>query len=149
MNDEHPEELTQNAREAISRIANREAIQIPDEIDRAILTAAADRSALIRRGRRPITLRPIRWAAAAALLLAIGIWGFNRSNDEPRRDATATLVGDIDHDGHIDIVDAYLLDRELVGASRPEWDFDGNGRVDASDVRHLAARAVALDGGNG
>lgn len=57
--------------------------------------------------------------------------------------------GDVNADGKVDILDAYLLQRRIELARQLEamWDVTGDGQVDESDVRAIAARAVSLEGG--
>jgi hypothetical protein len=86
----------------------------------------------------------LRWAAAAAavvLLLVI----------VPRlvRKPGAGLAGDLNHDGQVDILDAFALARELKSGTHlgPQLDINGDGLVDERDVATLAARAVSLGKG--
>ena len=57
-----------------------------------------------------------------------------------------TLRGDIDRNGKIDIVDAYLLARKLRRAemTHVSWDLNSDGRIDRLDVNKVAMRAVAI-----
>jgi len=61
----------------------------------------------------------------------------------------AVLPGDINRDGHVDILDAYLLQRRIESAATLEaaWDLTLDGQVDAQDVSVIAAESVKLDGG--
>ena len=88
-------------------------IDVPAEVSRRILRP--------RRAWRPIA------AAAAALLVAVGIWFAVR----PRK---------------IDIVDAYSVALRLRNGRsvEPTWDLNGDGKVDARDVDEIARRSVAL-----
>ena len=88
-------------------------IDVPAEVTRKILRP--------RRAWRPIA------AAAAALLIAVGIWFVVR----PRK---------------IDIVDAYSVALRLRNGQSVEasWDLNGDGKVDAKDVDEIARRSVAL-----
>lgn len=106
---------------------------VPAEADRAVLAAIAGQAARIRSGRR----RWLSWAgaAAAAALLAAGLWALARpASDRPRLGAGA------------DIVDAYLMDRALrSGRPAPkDWDLNRDGRVDRLDVDALARKAVRV-----
>ncbi len=61
----------------------------------------------------------------------------------------AALPGDVNGDGRVDILDAYVLQRRLETAAALEarWDINGDGRVDAQDVDAIAVESVKLDGG--
>ena len=56
---------------------------------------------------------------------------------------------DLNHDGQVDILDAFQLAREIKnGKARAQTeDFNGDGKVDAADVEFLARRAVSLEKG--
>ena len=56
---------------------------------------------------------------------------------------------DLNHDGKVDILDAFQLAREIKSGKPPAQieDFNGDGKVDAADVEILAKRAVSLDKG--
>jgi hypothetical protein len=57
---------------------------------------------------------------------------------------------DLNHDGRVDILDAFDLARTLKtrpGLTSPVMDVNGDGVVDERDVTSLAARAVQLPKG--
>jgi hypothetical protein len=56
---------------------------------------------------------------------------------------------DINHDGQVDILDAFALARQLkAGATpNPQLDLNGDGVVDERDLAAVAARAVSLEKG--
>ena len=56
---------------------------------------------------------------------------------------------DIDRNGRVDILDAFKLARHIESAGRTEteWDFNGDGLIDRSDVDVVANAAVRLDKG--
>jgi hypothetical protein len=56
---------------------------------------------------------------------------------------------DLNHDGRVDILDAFALARQLKSGapSGPGTDINGDGVVDQRDVEVLATRAVRLDKG--
>ena len=86
----------------------------------------------------------LRWAAAAAAVVLLLV-----TVPHLVRKPGAGLAGDLNHDGQVDILDAFALARELkTGAHpRPQWDINGDGVVDERDVATLAARAVSLGKG--
>ncbi len=115
-----------------------------------------------RRGRR---LAVTVTAAAAALVLSLGVWRLV----EPERDAepvakhaarpaaeSAAVDGslegtpagafDVDGSGNVDIVDAYVLARHVArqGGLERRWDANGDGIVDQQDVDAIAQLAVRL-----
>jgi hypothetical protein len=101
-------------------------VEVPPEIDRAILAAAA----------RP-RLRARWWvpaAAAAALLVALTL--------------RERAPGDVDGSGRVDILDAYLLALRIEGGAGAGRRFDvhGDGVVDRADVERIARLSVAVEG---
>ena len=81
--------------------------------------------------------RPVRYAAAAVLLIAILLAIFVA----PR----GGVPGDVDGSGEVDIVDAYLLAvRVREGRGEPRFDVSGDGKVDDEDVDRIARRSVSL-----
>lgn len=134
MNDDF--EISDELREAIRDVAKRDRLEIPDDVD-ARLRAAARRP----RGRL-LGLRRAAVAAAAALVLGLGLWAVGGRGPNSGAPAVAE-AGDLDGDGRIDIVDAYLLDRRL-DAAPAAGDVDGDGRVDRADLRRLLEEVVSL-----
>lgn len=96
-------------------------------------------------------------AAAIALVVWINIPGDLQqeqspltSNDQQATNTTQpALAGDVNSDGRIDILDAYLLQRrmDLAGTLETAWDLTRDGRVDRDDVSAIAAESVKLKGG--
>ncbi len=121
--------------------AYRPSASVPPEVDDAVLWAARQHFAQQRR-RRLI----FRWGAAgaiaAALILAVGLAIHPPGTTPP---TTVALHGDLNHDGRVDIVDAFLLAKSLE-AHTPvsEADFYHDGVVDQRDVQLLAQVAVSL-----
>ena len=149
------------------------AVPVPPQVDEAILSAA--RARIVRRRRAWILLRRVSvgaTAAAAAVGLAVWIGQANRqvtTTSEPMI-AAVTPAGpkDIDRNGQVDILDAFMLARHLderlegradapVGpqegaasrtkASDLSLDLNGDGVVDTGDVDVVAMAAVSLKGG--
>jgi hypothetical protein len=87
-------------------------------------------------------------AAAAILLLAAIPQFFRRPALGPSRDS-AYARGDLNHDGRVDILDAFALARQLKqgGTRNLQLDINGDDVVDERDVAALAARAVKLERG--
>jgi hypothetical protein len=114
-------------------------------VDRAVAEAAR------RHLRQPVRRRTwIHWtipaAAAAAIALGCMLW-FGRSSTPPVRKPVA--AEDIDHNGKVDIVDAFQLARHVESGRDIDrmWDFNGDGVIDRKDVDEVAFAAVALDKG--
>ena len=127
----------------------QEPIFIPPTADEAVLRAA--RKHLNPQPEvRPGWFRFLPWvAAAAAILLLLAIPQFSRQPAPgPVRDSTFAQ-GDLNHDGRVDILDAFSLARQLKqgGAKNLQLDLNKDGVVDDRDVSALAARAVKLERG--
>jgi hypothetical protein len=127
----------------------QEPVFIPPTADEAILRAARKHLG------RPVPLRTgwlrfMPWAAAAAaivLLAAIPLF-IVRPAHSPVRDS-GFARGDVNHDGRVDILDAFALARQLEqgGTKNLQLDVNKDGVVDERDVAVLAARAVKLERG--
>ena len=127
----------------------QEPIFIPPTADEAILRAARRHLNPPQQPRRG-WFRFLPWvAAAAAILLLVGIpQFFMQPAPGPVRDSTFAQ-GDLNHDGRVDILDAFALARQLKqgGAKNLQLDLNKDGVVDDRDVSALAARAVKLERG--
>lgn len=141
-------------------------------LDRTILASAkahfADNHALALASESPAgtvtTPAPIRawWARwriaevaglAAAIGLIVWISSAGPFGDAPPSDLPGgtpiAVVGDVDRNGKVDILDAYLLQRSINAgnALQSDWDMTGDGQVNRDDVSAVAMLAVKLDGG--
>ena len=128
-------------------------VGIPPEVDRAVMDRADKHLVPIQsgKGRR---LR-IHWgwriaAAAAVIILAFSL-DLTKQPD-PATDSfslSKTQAEDIDQNGRVDILDAFKLARHIETADRTEteWDFNGDGLINSSDVDMVALAAVRLDKG--
>lgn len=124
-------------------------LSVPPEVDRAIMDQAHQR--LFRRQPR----RLLRWAApvaaAAAVIIFVFMLEFTMKEPESAlsRSVLAVAQADIDHNGRVDILDAFKLARHIKSADRPDikWDINGDGLVNRSDVDSVAFAAVRLDKG--
>ena len=122
-------------------------IFVPPAADEQLLTGARSRFAAVRR-RRLVWQRVVPWTAAAAVLLAaVLIYQPGAAGPAP------PLAGDVDHNGRVDILDAFTVARHLetVAALQAQWDVTGDGAVDQRDVDAIAYLAVSLtepSGGN-
>ena len=129
----------------------RRDITVPREIDDAVLWAARGRFA---RERRMYML--LRWgggvaAAAAIILLGLGLWRAGSTSQAPvaivrfePRDPQ-----DINLDGQVDILDAFLLAKRIQSTATQDvvYDVNHDGQVDQEDARTIAISAVHIGRG--
>jgi hypothetical protein len=121
---------------------------VPPSIDRSVLDASRRHLTKPQRSGwasfRSQFFRP-SLAVACIVLTALAFLLIHRT-DTPAQFARE----DINRDGHVDILDAFQLTRELKsGSSWPAaWDLNGDGKVDLRDAELVATRAVTLGKGN-
>ena len=121
---------------------------VPPTVDDAILRAA--RRHLSQQQKPGFKwLLFVRWGfavAALALLLMIAPKFLRRTNSTLNPEFVRE---DLNHDGQVDVLDAFTLARELKNKPHPnpQMDINGDGVVDEKDVATLAARAVSLGKG--
>lgn len=118
----------------------------PDGFDHRVLVAATSRKQLRQMPKWRLVLPIASGAAAACLLLATWFASPVHRTQYPPVSAGSNLHGDLNADGTVNVLDAYLLARR-VDRSEPldsRWDIDGNSRVDRRDADQIAALAVSL-----
>lgn len=121
------------------------AVPTPPELDARILGAA--RLAYRARQRRSGWVRGLAAGLAAAAAIAIAFRVFipaaHWSPSAAPRPQLAQ-VADINHDGRVDILDAYTVARHIArhDALDRAWDINGDGVVDQKDVDLIAHLAV-------
>jgi hypothetical protein len=107
---------------------HRERVFVPEAVDAAIL----------RRSKRRLSRKPVRWLAAAAAAVLAGwlMWAqFGRE----------IAPGDVNRDGRIDMRDALVLARRIAaGETSAEWDLNHDGVTDQRDADLIAREAVKL-----
>ena len=128
-------------------------VGVPPEVDRAVMDRAYKHFAGIKsiKGR----ILRIHWAWRIAAAAAVIIFAFSLDLTQqtgPVTDSISlneTQVADIDRNGRVDILDAFKLARhiETAGPVETEWDINGDGLIDRSDVDVVALAAVRLDKG--
>ena len=128
-------------------------VGVPPEVDRAVMTRAHKQLTPLQSGKEK-RLR-IHWgwriaAAAAVIILAFSL----DLTKQPDQKTDSFLLSkaqaeDIDHNGRVDILDAFKLARHIESADHTEtkWDLNGDGLIDRSDVDMVAFAAVRLDKG--
>jgi hypothetical protein len=149
----------------------RESVFVPPTVDEALMKAARQHLGQAER-RRPAWFRLIPWTAAtaglaAAVLLAYPhttqFLGFRQSRKmvrrgwenrgdssiQPQAKGLANAREDLNRDGTVDILDAFILAKKLQDApsSDPRLDMNGDGVIDRRDVETIAAHAVSLEKG--
>lgn len=119
-------------------------VVVPERIDAAL--AAAARRQPVRRRQRPWLLAGSATLAAAAGLLLLLCWDRQPNASEPASPPLSRE--DFDGDGRLLVLDPYRLALALRRGEQVsvQFDCDGDGRVDARDVEHMAAAAVRLRG---
>jgi hypothetical protein len=121
---------------------------VPPVVDEAVLAAARRHLSGAPRSLpglfRVFRLRLAWPALAAACVVLIGfVFFFMKSG----RDADLARQ-DLNHDGQVDILDAFRLAREWQAGARPSGpDLNGDGVVDRRDAELIAAQAVKLQKG--
>lgn len=120
---------------------------VPRTVDESILKAARKQLRPASKNRRN-WWRLVPWAVGATTAVVVGLIMLQPQWVPPNVQAEARLQ-DLNHDGVIDVLDAFALARELeAGRTRPEArDLNGDGRTDQVDLGFLLAEVVRLDKG--
>ena len=120
---------------------------VPPTVDQAVLGAARRHLAKPQRSDFNLFRSWLAWPAyAVACFAVLGLVYFLAKPVETEK----RLAGeDLNHDGQVDILDAFQLARQLQTGQEPAagLDLNGDGVVDWRDVEALAARAVKLEKG--
>lgn len=129
---------------ALKEVSRRE-IFVPPYVDQAILKAAQEYLAPRAKARFGNFRRWMLWPAlaAACVFVACAAWLLTTGPHYARED--------LNHDGKVDILDAFALAREIKSSAHlsTTLDINGDGVVDARDVALIAAHAVQLKKDNG
>jgi hypothetical protein len=115
----------------------RPAVRVPPEVDRLIQSSA--RAQLAKRNRLRWIVGWVGGTAAAAAAVTVMVY-VNRP-DRAAPTPVATRVEDVNGDGKVDILDAYVLAKGLKSV-----DVNKDGKVDQGDVDAVAAAAVKVGG---
>ena len=120
-------------------------VQVPPSLDSDILSRAKADYA------RRIRFRPVfRWVAAAAAMAAAVTLVFvvRMALVAPVRHVVkqGDARGDVNGDGKVNMLDAYILARRIKAGAKPEkaWDVNGDGVVNQQDVDWIANASVSL-----
>jgi hypothetical protein len=137
---------------------------IPESVDHVVLSHIRQKSREIRRERKVVLLFPrYKWAAAAIMGVLVSVISFNHYIEVDKlayklfKDNTtqmfeenvntipAQIAKDIDGNGRVDIIDAYIMDRRLMsGVAMPkEMDLNGDGNIDHEDINSILKTAVS------
>ena len=121
-------------------------VTVPPGVDETVLTEA--KAGFARRVR---FRRFAKWAAAAASAAAVVLISVRIGLDPTERGVTgvaATRLEDVNHDGRVDILDAFLVAKGIkAGSPQKAWDVNGDGVVDERDVQVVAQAAVKVGEG--
>jgi len=119
---------------------------IPSRVDDAILAAAREHLARVAQSRRVVQFP--RWLAAAALVALAAVLA---SLLLSVRHSPVMAREDINHDGRVDVLDAFALARRLQQGAATDrlFDINGDGVVNQKDIDAITTRAVKLDGRQG
>ena len=144
--DDQYQELPDGLVEELGRLY-RKPVAVPAERDRVILSSA--RATMARQRRLRLMIRWGGLAVGAAAVVALVVRTPTIPDAEKQvRPVVAVKAQDVNRDGVVNIVDAYVLARTVDkgGVTQTQWDFDGDGAVDQKDADAIAAEAVKLGG---
>ena len=120
---------------------------VPPAIDITVLRAARQHFTKPERSLVSFLRLRVLWPTVAAMCLIVALMLYVFMNPSgAKRDFARE---DINHDGRIDIIDAFQLARETQPGSRPAAtsDLNHDGTVDHYDVELIAKQAVSLEKG--
>lgn len=117
----------------------KQRVLVPSRVDEEILTAA--RKHFQQQRPRKIISLP-RWTAlAASVALICGMIYFARTRNQ------SYAAEDINRDGAVDILDAFVLAKRIEAAEIAPADFNRDGKTDHGDVEAIASGVVRLEKG--
>jgi hypothetical protein len=125
---------------------HRQVTSVPPEVDRAIVSAAW--AHLGGAARRPAQWRPLLPWLAAAACLAFLAWASQTLFHTGPAAPPSLAREDVNRDGHLNILDAFALARQIERGLAAGGDLNRDGVVDHRDVDALAARVVRLEIGS-
>ncbi len=125
-------------------------VSVPAAVDEAVIDLARRRLAGRRRARLVLRMAQVGAAAAAAVGLMVWLAGVGqREADAPSSIGVVAAREDIDRNGAVNILDAFVLARRIkaAGEFQTAWDVNRDGAVNRADVDAVAAAAVRLEQG--
>lgn len=140
-------ELPEALRDAIVQM-HQVPLDIPAEIDLSILSGARRSYQKRRRASMLATRIGVGLAAAAMIAMAVRVFVPSSAVRAPVASSAQRLpltqAADVNHDGRVDILDAYVLARKIARHETldPMWDLNGDGAIDQKDVDLIAGLAV-------
>lgn len=134
-------ELPPSLREKLK--AAHEAPPVPVDLSARLLASAKASYAIRLRRRRIVRWSTLIGSAAAIIVLSLLLLLPNHSSNQH-----LAQIGDVNHDGRVDILDAYVVAKAISGGGKldPAWDVNHDGVVDQKDVDWIAAAAVNVTG---
>lgn len=118
----------------------------PQGFDQRVMAAATGlrRTRVVPKWRLVIPIAS--GAAAACLILATWFAGPVYRSSHPTVSTGQPIRGDLNADGTVNVLDAFLLARRVDRREplEPAWDMDGDSQVDRRDADQIAALAVSL-----
>jgi hypothetical protein len=128
-------------------------VGIPPEVDRAVMYRADKHLSPLQSSKQRRLRIHWGWRIAAAAAVIIIAFSLDLTKQPENRPDSFSLsraqAEDIDRNGRVDILDAFKLAKQIESAGRmeKEWDFNGDGLIDRSDVDIIANTAVRLHKG--
>lgn len=123
---------------------------VPQTVDDAVLRASREHLTPEPRTVRNCFSGWQRWASLAGACVLLGwlVFQLTRPGASPEV-VQAYRCEDVNHDGRVDILDAFQLARQLGSGAKPspEYDVNGDGVIDRRDAEAIAAQAVKLEKG--
>jgi len=116
---------------------------VPAELSARLLASAKASYAIRLRRRRIVRWSALIGSAAAIIILSLLFFLPNHSSTQH-----LAQIGDVNHDGRVDILDAYVVAKAIsIGGKLDQaWDVNHDGVVDQKDVDWIAAAAVNVTG---
>jgi hypothetical protein len=132
--------------------------EIPESVDNFMLGHIKERSREIRRDRKVVHLFPrYKWAATAVMGVLICVVSINLlyEKDKPTEKILSNHITDvsavqsakdIDGNGKVDIIDAYLMSKKITNqaVTSKQLDMNMDGLINNEDIDDIAYTAVSL-----
>ena len=125
-------------------------VSVPPALDEVVLRDAKAGFARRWRFRRLLRAGGAAAAAAVAAVVMLSVWVQHRPGGQHAVPvvARAPAVGDVNGDGRVDVLDAFVVARAVDRGqpTQPTWDVTNDGVVDRADADRIAALAVRVSG---